>query len=187
MSSDDLKAFEKASIAAQNFVCTFDSVLWHRLTILKFSDLVKLVGKEVKEHNEIKLDNFYWQTTFDLFIVTGRLISNNNQRLQVITTVFEDENNKFKSQLSTKDNEIKSLKQKLATITNVRTEISQEQEKLFTSILRQKRKLSKNDDIVAKNVHGRPIMQSVNRLKLAVILLVQAQSGIAARNLKLST
>ena len=70
---------------------------------MKFPDLVKLVSKEVEEHNEIELDNFYWQATVNLFTVTGRLINNNKQRFQVITTVFEDEHNKFKSQLRTKD------------------------------------------------------------------------------------
>ena len=60
-------------------------------------------------------------------------------------------------ELSTKDNGIKSLKQKLATITNVHTEILQEEGKLFTSILKQ------SDNIAAKNVRGEPITLSVNR------------------------
>ena len=114
------------------------------------------------QDNKVELQ--CWKTTFDLFQLTGTLVSNHTERVRVITNIFENENKELKHQFQNKDDEIKSLQAKLSgELTTVNNHITPEQEKLFTFILKQKQKLSKSNIIQAKNVHGRSISLGVLR------------------------
>ena len=77
-----------------------------------------------------------WKTTFDLFQLTGTLVSNHTEHVRVITNIFENEKKELKRQ-------------------------SPEQEKLLHPL--EKHELSKSNIIQAKNIHGQSVSLGVLR------------------------
>ena len=145
-----------------SFTQQFSDILWQCLTRINFPRLIKVFGNE--NHTQAnKAELQCWKTTFDLFQLIGTLVSTHTERVRVITNIFENENKELKHQSQNKDDEIKSLQTRLSELTTVNNHITPEQEKLFTSILKQKQKLYKSYIIKAKNVRGRSVSLGVSR------------------------
>ena len=65
------------------------------------------------QNSHVDIDSFCWKTTYKLFSVTVRLISNHNERVSVITAVFANKTQRLKQESEQKEDTVKQLQSKL--------------------------------------------------------------------------